>query len=93
MFKQEWPTTDCPGDDRKNPARSLVIGSCVATVWWSAGDQGGRGKSAACAVGNALVAYVTIVIQMFCPVGLAAYYPYPSGSALLVGEAAGACCC
>ena len=39
---------------------------------------------------NALVSYLSYLVQMFCPVGLAPYYPFRANDALLAWQAVGA---
>jgi tetratricopeptide (TPR) repeat protein len=62
----------------KLPLLALVAVFCLATVW-AQGKVSAFGNYLALSwrIGNALVSYVTYLIQMFWPVGLAAYYPHP----------------
>ncbi len=75
----------------KIPLAALAIGSCVATVW----AQGTVIIPVAAAplslrIMNALDSYVAYIGQTCCPVGLAAFYPFPLVDATLPWKAAAA---
>ncbi len=62
----------------KIPLLLLVALSCLMTIW-AQGKVSAFGNylTLSWRVANALVSYVTYLVQLFCPLGLAAYYPHP----------------
>ncbi len=74
----------------KLPLLLVAAVFCVVTLWAQ-----GRASAldnhltASWRIGNALVSCVTYIVQVFCPVGLAAYYPHPE-LRLPIWEAIGA---
>jgi len=65
----------------KVPLFALVVASCWLTIW--AQRQVGAIRTGdelawSSRLANAAVSYVTYVVQMFFPRGLAAYYPHPA---------------
>jgi len=74
----------------KLPLLALAAAACVATPL----AQGSAVVSLdviplSVRISNALVSYVAYVEKLFCPTGLAVFYPHP-GTSLPIGEAAGA---
>jgi tetratricopeptide (TPR) repeat protein len=62
----------------KIPLLVLVAVFCLATVWAQDKVEAfGNPLTIWWRIANALVSYVTYLVQFFCPVGLAAYYPHP----------------
>jgi tetratricopeptide (TPR) repeat protein len=81
-----WPLGRILGADRsgkrrviweKIPMLAIAVFFCLWTVHGQAADalEVNRHFSFAWRIGNALISYVTYLVQFFCPQGLAAYYP------------------
>jgi tetratricopeptide (TPR) repeat protein len=64
----------------KVPLLLLAVVSCLVTIWAQGSAAAlNRHISLGDRISNALVAYVAYLVQLFWPVGLAAYYPHPEG--------------
>ncbi len=64
----------------KLPLLLLAVVSCLMTLW-AQGEASALNAQipVGSRIANALVSYVAYMGQLFCPVGLAAYYPHPEG--------------
>jgi tetratricopeptide (TPR) repeat protein len=63
----------------KLPLLLLGMLFCTATVWAQREAVGlNAGLPLGWRIANALVSYVAYLGQLFCPIGLAAYYPHPA---------------